>query len=105
MGKAFRQVTDNPEKAEVITLEWASKSAIDYLEQSKSYIESCRLSDNQMERDAYATSALDAIGHIVILCQMVGALATPEFLTKAIFGEEIPVEIVEWDPHMYEEKE
>lgn len=98
MTKAFRQVTDKPEEAEVITAEWAANTCSDYLTQIETYMRSCSLSDDAMERKKYFDSAMECLGHIVITSQMVGHLADTEVLCQEIFGL-IPVEVVDWNPN------
>ena len=104
MSKAFRKVTDTPEEAEVITVEWATRTATDYLEQMLTYMESCAKSTDAVERIKYYESSVDALSHICIANQMIGALTDEKILTEHIFGE-FPVEIVEWNPDIQEEKE
>ena len=94
MNRFFRQVTGNPEKAETITVEWAVNTAADYADQIGAYIASCATSEDAGEREKYMHSALDALGHMIIANQMVGALTDPDVLAKHLFGD-IPVEIVE----------
>lgn len=97
--KAFRQVTDKPEQAEVITLSWAANTAADHMSQLATYLECCSKSDNAHERLKYYESALKVLGHLVVCNQMIGALSDPDILIQSIFGL-IPVEIVDWEPNM-----
>ena len=97
MSKAFRQITDKPEEAEVITLEWAARTARDYVDQITTYMKCCADSEHATERIKYYDSCMKALGHICIANQMIGALIDEQTLTAHLFGE-IPVEIVEWDP-------
>lgn len=97
MSKAFRQVTDKPEEAEVITLEWASRTAEDYVGQILVYMKACAESQHATERMKYYESCVEALSHICIANQMIGALTDEKILTEHIFGE-IPVEVIDWDP-------
>ena len=92
-NKFFRQVTEQPEKADRITVEWASMTADDYIQQIKTYMESCVKTESQVERIKYYESAIDCLGHICIANQMIGALTDPDTIIHHFFGE-IPVEIV-----------
>ena len=95
-NKFFRQVTDEPEKAEKITVEWATKTAQDYIDLIKTYVESTAKSESPLERIKYCESAMECVGHICIANQMIGALTDTDTIVNHLFGG-VPVEIIECD--------
>lgn len=97
--KAIRQVTDQPEKAEVITPPWASNTATMAGGVLVSMIED--LDIPEVERDLMKH-------HLATLRQsliMLGMLGDPDTLLVELFGEKVPVEIVDWDPYSGSGKE
>ena len=92
--RAFRQVTEQPEKAETLTRDWASQTMSSYLDYMTTYLECCAKSTDGVERMKYYESAVDALGHICVAAQLLGALADPEELARRIFGE-VPVELID----------
>lgn len=91
--KAIRQVTDQPEKAQVITAAWAGNTATMSGGVLLSMIDGLDVPD--VEKDVWKH-------HLGTLRQsliMLGMLGDPDTLLVELFGEKVPVEIVDWDPY------
>ena len=97
--KAIRQVTDKPEEAQIITAAWASNTATLSGSALLNQIEAYDIPE--IEKDAMKH-------HLAVLRQsliMLGMLGDPDTILVELFGEKVPVEIVDWDPYSDSGKE
>ena len=97
--KAIRQITDQPDKAEIITPPWAANTATMTGGVLLSMIED--LDIPEVEKDVWR----HYLGTLRQSLLMLGMLGDPDTLLVELFGEKVPVEIVDWDPYSGSGKE
>lgn len=109
--KAIRQVTDKPEKAEVITAAWAANTASEHGGRILSYLKTLDdlvngegedvIGDGRLCNtiDSCVTAIKESLGAYTNAVTMRGMLVDDDILLTELFGDKVPVEIVDWDPH------
>ena len=109
--KAIRQVTDKPEQAEVITAAWAANTASEYGGRILAYLKVLddlthdagenTIGDGKLCNtiDSCVTAIKESLSPYTNAVTMRGMLVDDDILLTELFGDKIPVEIVDWDPY------